>query len=64
MKQISYVRSSHPEVFCDKDVLENSTNSHENICARVSFFNNVGSPDTRKKLFYSSTRKILPFFIM
>ena len=26
-----------PEVFCKKDVLENSQNSQENICARESF---------------------------
>ena len=30
------VRSSHPEKFCKKDVLKNSTNSHENFYAGVS----------------------------
>ena len=30
-------RSSRPEVFCKKAVLEISRNSHENTCVRVSF---------------------------
>ena len=30
-------RSSGPEVFCKKDILEVLQNSQENTCARVSF---------------------------
>ena len=35
-----HFRSSRPEVFCKKGVLENSQNSHENTCDRVFFLIN------------------------
>ena len=36
-KMLTTVRSSRQEVFCEKGVLKNFTNSQENTCARVSF---------------------------
>ena len=73
-RKLDYIRSSRPKVFCKKSVLKNFTgSSQENICASVSFLNQVTGlrPATllKKRLwlmcFPANFEKFLrkPFFI-
>ena len=54
-------RSSHPEMFCQKDVLKNLSKIHKKHLCRSLFFNNVEGrkPETVRSSFWRCSVKMM-----